>query len=268
MGAHRARAHARDHLIEACARLSTVAEFTDPRLVAIYDAINAYGPGEQPDFYGQVAAGIPARTIVDLGCGTGLLTRELAQRGHAMIGVDPSREMLAVARRGPYGDRVQWIDGDATDIGTPGADLAIMSGHVAQFFVTDEAWDTALGALRAALRPGGTLAFESRNPDNREWDRWTRAIARSVHDRVAGSIRTWSEVVDVTASVVSYENHYVFVATGEDLVSSARLRFRTLAELTASLADAGFAIEHVYGTWASGPVAPENPELIIVAPRD
>jgi hypothetical protein len=67
---------------------------------------------------------------------------------------------------------------------------------------------------------------------------------------------------------VSYENHYVFTATGEDLVSSARLRFRTRVELTASLATAGFSIEHVYGTWDRGPVAPENPELIVVARRD
>jgi SAM-dependent methyltransferase len=185
-----------------------------------------------------------------------------------MIGVDPSPEMLAAAGNGPYGDRVQWINGEATDVGTPAADLAIMSGHVAQFFVTDAAWSTALRALHAALRPGGTLAFESRNPDNREWDRWTKDAAWSVHDPVAGSIRTWSEVVDVTAGIVSYENHYVFAATGEDLVSSAQLRFRTLAELTASLNDAGFAIEHVYGTWARRPIAPENPELVVIAERD
>jgi hypothetical protein len=53
-----------------------------------------------------------------------------------------------------------------------------------------------------------------------------------------------------------------------DLVSFARLRFRTRAELTTSLAAAGFAIEHVYGTWARGPVTPEHPELIVVAHRD
>jgi SAM-dependent methyltransferase len=168
MGAHRTRTHARHHLI---------AEFDDPRLVAIYDTINAYGPGEQPDFYGHLAADIGARTIVDLGCGTGLLTREMAGRGYTMTGIDPSAEMLAVARRGQHADRVEWIHGDTAAVPARHADLALMSGHVAQFFVTDDAWADALTALHAALRPGGTLAFESRNPDNREWERWTRAGA-------------------------------------------------------------------------------------------
>jgi SAM-dependent methyltransferase len=247
-----------------------IAEFDDPHLVAIYDTINAYGPGEQPDFYAQLAADIGARTIVDLGCGTGLLTRDLAGRGYTMIGIDPSPEMLAVARRGSHGDQVRWINGNApdTDTGTPGADLALMSGHVAQFFVADDAWATALTALHEALRPGGTLAFESRNPDNREWERWTRAAALSMDDPNAGPVETWSEVLDISDGVVSYENHYLFTATGVDVVSTARLRFRTLAELQASLDDAGFAIESVYGTWARGPVAPENPELIVVARRD
>ena len=248
--------------------MTWIAEFDDPRLVAIYDAINAYGPGEQPDFYGDLAARLGARTIVDLGCGTGLLTRELARRGYTMIGIDPSSEMLAVARRGAHGDRVRWILGDANLAAGTDADLALMSGHVAQFFVTDEAWSAALTSLHGALRPGGTIAFESRNPDAREWDRWTRARAWTANDPTAGPIETWSEVVDITDGIVSYENHYLFAATGADLVSSARLRFRTLAELTASLADAGFSIERVYGTWAGGPVAPENPEHIVVAVRD
>ena len=41
--------------------------------------------------------GIPGNTVLDLACGTGSLTRELARRGYEMIGVDRSPEMLAVA---------------------------------------------------------------------------------------------------------------------------------------------------------------------------
>ena len=40
---------------------------------------------------------LPGNTVLDLACGTGSLTRELALRGYEMIGVDQSPEMLAEA---------------------------------------------------------------------------------------------------------------------------------------------------------------------------
>ncbi len=44
-----------------------------------------------------------------------------------------------------------------------------MTGHVAQVFLSDEAWTATLTAIYDALRPGGRLAFETRNPGDRAW---------------------------------------------------------------------------------------------------
>jgi SAM-dependent methyltransferase len=242
-------------------------EFRDPRLVAIYETVNAYDPGTQREFYSDLAAAIGAISIVDVGCGTGLITRELARQGYRMIGIDPAPAMIEVARRGDHGEMVRWICGGVSQIGRPGADLAMMSGHVAQFFLTDDEWSDALRSLHAALRPGGCLTFESRNPDAREWELWTRDARTTVNDPVAGPIETWSEGEALDAGIVSYTNHYVFSATGEDVVVSSRLRFRSLDELTRSLIVAGFAVEHVYGDWDRRPVGPATPELIVVARR-
>lgn len=51
------------------------------------------------DFYTRLfdASSIPVRLVLDLGCGTGTITRLLAERGYEMIGVDASAEMLAAA---------------------------------------------------------------------------------------------------------------------------------------------------------------------------
>jgi SAM-dependent methyltransferase len=242
-----------------------IAEFTDPRLVAIYDTVNAYDDASQPGFYAELAAGVGAASVVDLGCGTGLITRDLARQGYRMLGIDPAPAMVAVARSREHGDRVHWIDGDARSIGTPSADLAIMTGHVAQFFVTDETWHAALTALHRALRPGGWLAFESRNPEARAWEHWTREFGFTVQDPAAGRIDTWVEVHDARDGIVSCTNHYAFAATGEELVSSIRLRFRTEAELARSLADAGFSVERTYGDWDRRAVGPATRELIVVA---
>jgi SAM-dependent methyltransferase len=175
--------------------------------------------------------------------------------------------MLEVARRRPGGDRVRWLHGDAGLLDEGRADLAVMSGHVAQFLVGDGEWAAALAALRRALRPGGRLAFESRDPLAREWERWTSDARRTYHDPAAGPVEAWAEVAHVREGVVTYENHYAFVATGEVVVSPTRLRFRSSEELTTSLADAGFAVEHVYGDWDRRPPGPSTGELIVVAVR-
>src|SRR5215210_7485227 len=85
--------------------------YVDPRLVELYDIENTRDA--DTDFYVRLAADLDARTILDLGCGTGLLTRELAIDGRQVVGVDPAPAMLAYARRQPGADRVQWVEGDS-----------------------------------------------------------------------------------------------------------------------------------------------------------
>jgi hypothetical protein len=98
-------------------------------------------------------------------------------------------------------------------------------------------------------------------------ERWTSENRASVVDPAAGPITTWSEVLDVRDGVVAYANHYLFAATGEELISRAQLRFRTRAELNRSLADAGFAVECVYGDWDRRAATTTSPEHIVVAAR-
>lgn len=243
----------------------SLVEFTDPRLVAIYDAVNAYSPDAQPGFYAGLAAELGAATIVDLGCGTGMVTCDLAARGHRMIGVDPSPAMLSVARERPDGASVRWVDGGPAEVAGVGADLAIMSGHVAQFFLTEDAWHGALVGLRAALRSGGALAFETRNPAAREWESWTRDASAIVDAPGIGRIETWSDFDAADDGIVSYTNHYRYVATGEELVAPGRLRFRSYAEIDSSLADAGFTVDRTFGDWDRRPFDPTSRELIVVA---
>ena len=245
----------------------TIAEFADPRLAAIYDTINTHEPTEQPRFYEELAREIGAATIIDLGCGTGLITGAFARQGYRMTGVEPSPAMLARARLRPDAHLVRWIGGGAEAIGMPEADLAIMTSHVAQFFVDDAEWASALVALHAALRPGGVLAFESRNPEARGWEVWTPAHRETAVDPVVGPVEWWCEVHDVAEGVVTYSILYRFTATDEVLRSDARLRFRSEVELTASLAVAGFTVERIEGDWDHGPVGPTAPELIVVASR-
>lgn len=242
----------------------TTPEFTDPRQVAIYDAVNSYEPGTQPDFYLGVAKEASAETVIDLGCGTGIITLEFARRGYRMIGVDPSPVMLQVAMHKSGADGVQWVEGDAGRLGTPGADLAFMSGHVAQFILSDADWLEALAGVHEALRAGGYLAFESRDPRAREWERWTgrkRIIPASPY----GRIESWTEVTGVEGDVVYAVGHRRLLRSNEELISPFVLRFRSEELLRQSLTSSGFSVENVFGDWDRRSSAPGERELIVVA---
>ena len=240
--------------------------YVDPRLVELYDLENTRGA--DTDFYVGLAAELEARCILDLGCGTGLLTRELATGRRQVIGVDPSPAMLAFARRQPGAERVQWVEGDSSALGTPEADLVLMTGNVAQVFLDDAGWAATLRDIYAALRPGGYLAFESRNPDDRAWERWNRAATYEQFDSPNGPMESWLELVSVGNGRVRFQGHNVFTATGEVVVASSELRFRTLAELTDSLINSGFTVEHVYGDWQRGPLVSASRIMLFIACRN
>ena len=53
-------------------------------------------------------------------------------------------------------------------------DLVTMTGNVAQVFLSDEEWATTLAASFGALRPGGVLVFETRDPAKEAWQEWNR----------------------------------------------------------------------------------------------
>ncbi len=239
----------------------TDAVFGDPRLAAVYDTFD--GDRADLDPYLSLVEELGARTVLDVGCGTGSFACLLAGRGVQVVGVDPAAASLDVARRKPGADQVRWLLGDAGTLPPLQVDLATMTGNVAQVFLTDEEWTATLGAIRAALRPGGRLVFESRRPERQAWREWTRerSWTRAVVPGV-GPVETWVEVTDVRGGLVSFRWSFVFGADGAQLTSDSTLRFRSREELGDSLATAGFSVQDVRD-------APDRPghELVFIARR-
>src|SRR3954447_9395986 len=156
------------------------AEFGDPRLAELYDHLE----GDRPDLdvYARLVEEVGARSILDIGCGTGTLACQLAADGKEVVGLDPAEASIDIARCKPFADRVEWIVGDVGALPPIEVDLVIMTGNVAQVFTTDEAWTSVLEAAHHRLLPRGRLVFESRDPDARGWEQWTRDQSRRVVD--------------------------------------------------------------------------------------
>jgi ubiquinone/menaquinone biosynthesis C-methylase UbiE len=242
------------------------AEFSNPLLVALYDRLNPLGADS--DFYLDAAAEFQARKIIDVGCGTGLLASEFAKRGRSVIGVDRESAMLDIARARAHGRDVAWILGDAAELKSSDADLVIMTGHAAQAFLEDAHWQQTLASIHAASRRDGYLLFETRNPSAKRWLRWTKAnTLQEVRDDDASTVAVWTEALATDGNRVRFATHYVWKASGEELVSESTIAFRSEDEIRRSLHEAGFAVERVHGNWDRSPVGATSPELIFAAKR-
>ena len=232
---------------------------------AAYDELN---PADHDyRFYAALAHELGSTRVLDLGCGTGVLARLLAGRGHTVVGIDPDPDMLRVAREKPGAERVDWRLGYSDSADTSSVDLAVMTGHVAQVFVEDEDWHAVLTHLHRAIVPGGALAFETRNPGARGWEAWTReATLRTVHTD-EGRIEFWHETVEVDLPRVAYDTFTRNLDTGGASRTQNRLAFRAHDTLRASLVHAGFEIATELGDWSRTPLTSVSPEIIIVARR-
>lgn len=235
--------------------------FEDPRLASLYDSLEAWRA--DLDAYVGLARERRARSVLDIGCGTGTLACALAADGTRVTGLDPAGASLEVARAKDAAHRVRWVHGDVTALPPLEVDLVTMTGNVAQVFLSDADWSTALTASYGALAPRGLLVFETRDPAARAWLGWRRADTwRRLEVAGIGPVETWTEVTDAAPPFVSFRTTVVFEADGTTLTSHSTLRFRERAEITGALTRHGFIVDEVRD-------APDRPglELVFLARR-
>lgn len=98
--------------------------------------------------------------VLELGCGTGLLTKELIAAGHRVIATDASPAMLEVARGVIEGRAEEVHQLTLPDDALPETDAIVAIGHPISYLPDADAIDRALEAMAGALRPGGLLAID------------------------------------------------------------------------------------------------------------
>jgi len=177
--------------------------------------------------------------------------------------VDPAPASLDVAQAKPGAGRVRWMRREAADLPPLQVDLATMTGNVAQVFLTDAEWDSVLRSAHAAVRPGGRLVFETRDPAAKAWREWNRADSLARADVPGtGVVEAWAEVSAVAGDLVSFRSSFVFEADRVTLTSESTLRFRRREEVAGSLLSAGFLLDDLRD-------APDRPgrELVFIARR-
>jgi 2-polyprenyl-3-methyl-5-hydroxy-6-metoxy-1,4-benzoquinol methylase len=205
----------------------------------------------------------PGTRILDVGCGTGRHSVELAKRGFRMTGVDLSGGMLDQARKAAAeaGVEIELIQSDATQMKLAeefDAALCLCEGSFGLLSHHDDARNHGLAILsniNAALRPGGRLILTCLN-----------GLLK---------IRKYSQE-DVDSGVFDPYNiveYFMMDCKTPSGVESVRVREKGYlpSELAQLATDAGFTIDHIgggtAGDWGRRPFKLDEMELMLIADK-
>jgi SAM-dependent methyltransferase len=243
--------------------------FDDPSYAACYDAFFPWE--ERDDFHFYLPLIMEARSVLDVGCGTGMLLHHAREAGYTgrLTGLDPAEGMLTRARRRTD---IEWVRGDLTSVSYAGEfDLVVMTGHAFQELTAEADLRAALAAVAAALTGGGAFAFETRNPAARGWEHWHSEYALSIPDPEGsgGVVRMTIEPDAAVSGDVVYATTRLTGPAWPGLrtIRSA-LRFLDADQVTGVLSEAGLTVAERYGDFDRSPLTAGSPEIVTIARKE
>ena len=212
----------------------------------------------------------PRSRVLDLGCGSGRRTIELARRGHRVLGVDPDERALSVARASAKGEKLNthFMKADTRAIPYRNEIDAMVSLDGAFGQLSSDRDDLhCLESARKALKPAGLLLIDALN---KEW------LMRHFEPNY------WEQGEEGNGSIVldqisfdfergRIDNRRVIVdADGKRTPSFVSIRVYALTELKAQLARAGLVYRQSWGGFDGSAYGMDSPRVIVLAerPRD
>ena len=221
-----------------------------------YDA--QYGDQYEPEIaYLSALALTQKGAVLDLCCGTGIVTIPLAETGLVVVGVDMAPAMLERARTKAGGrENLSFYLQDALTF-SPDKRFGwvLMTGNAFQAFTDEGQIASLLASVNRHLEPGGRFVFDTRLPEGYDLSPDT-------------DFKLWSEYTGATGQLVQYfvkqtrfdaERNILHIemkrrySDGSEVGSSTKLKFTPLTTLLSVLKGSGFKVVNTYKNWRLEP---------------
>lgn len=243
--------------------------YADKNLAQFYDGQNT---GRADFAYcRKLAEGAPS--VLDLGCGTGVLATQIALSGSAgrrIVGSDPAKAMLDIAVTRDGGDRVAWVEASAETFNLEERfDLIMLTGHAFQVFLTRDQQQAVLATIARHLSPTGQFIFDTRNPAFPARKERTReeTLQQFEHDDL-GPVEKWNiSTYDEKSGILSFSNGYRILKTGEVHEAEEQIRYTPKDVIAALIEEAGLTVESWLGDWGGTAFSAEAREIIPIGRR-
>jgi ubiquinone/menaquinone biosynthesis C-methylase UbiE len=227
-------------------------EFTDP---VNYDLEQGPLSQRRIEFWCRMAAQFGG-PVLELACGTGLVTIPVAACGLSVTGVDLVASMLAHAQaKAERADLdIRWIEADVRTLALPRRfSFILLTGNAFQAFLARTDQDALLATVKRHLAPDGAFGFETRNPaghDLRDEPEGPVEIAYvdvDGHRVQLSSSQAW----DAASQVIHWTTYrrWADAAGSRERTTRIACRFTTPDDITALLDAHGLEIVAQYGDW-------------------
>ena len=205
----------------------------------------------------------PGARVLDVPCGFGRHSGELARRGYSVVGVDLSPAMLGAARRShPEGARLRFVRGDMRRLAYRAEFDAVVCLFTSFGYFSERENVLTLRRMARALRPGGRLLMDHRNP---AFD--VTLPTHSWRRPRPGLYVLWALDIDRRTNV--HEATWLILRRGarRAIRKAFRLRLWTLAQWRRHLSEAGLRLLRAYGDFRGRPFRRGSPRLLLLAER-
>ena len=211
--------------------------------------------------------GITDGPVLDLGCGTGKMTRLMSEQGYDMTGIDNVAEMLQIAAMEPGEVPILYLLQDMQDLELDGCVRAVYSVcDCVNYVLDEEELQQAFSRVHEYLEEDGVFIFDV----NTSY-KYTKLLAENTfaESRDEGSF-IWDNYYDEEERINEYDLT-LFIPEGDELyrryTETHYQRNYETATLLKLLKNAGFTDICVYDDYTDAPLCETSERAVFVAKK-